>query len=543
MSPESAPPFRVLLVDDNPGDAELLRRALSARAELEWLRRAEDVPAHLERALADASRQLPHLLLLDLKMPRMGGLELLQQLKTHDALRALPVVILTSSQAPADVRRAYELGAAACFSKPAAGFESLMTAVLDFFGGAARQDWENLQLSPQPAAPTPEEPRVPMFPTPVEGRGPIEVTWDTLDVPEQLCRLAIEGALYGLLAIEESGRIRFANATAARMFGYGRDELIGTTVEKLVPDQWRNGHAKLRAKYGGSPIVREMGHGRYLYAQRKDGSVFPVEVGLNPIRAERELVTLCTVVDITYRRQTEESLAAQQRELARSNEELEQFAYVASHDLQEPLRMVSSFTRLLADHLGDGLDPTGQEFLTYVQDGSARMRTLIQDLLAYSRVRSGKQELSPVKLAECLDAAQENLTLAIRESGAVIEANLSTTALGDESQLTAVFQNLVSNAIKFRSSSAPRVRIADRRDGDVICVDVADDGIGIAPEHQSRIFQLFERLHTREEYPGTGIGLALCQRIVERHGGTLRVHSDGAAGSTFSFTLRAADTR
>lgn len=233
-------------------------------------------------------------------------------------------------------------------------------------------------------------------------------------------------------------------------------------------------------------------------------------------------------------------LAEQARELIRSNQELQQFAYVASHDLQEPLRMVASFTQLLAKRYKDKLDDDARDFITYAVDGARRMQTLISDLLMYSRVGTQCKPLEPADCEGILDRVLNNLMLSIRESRAVITRDPMPIVMADSIQLAQLFQNLIANALKFRSQDAPRIHISAQRDGPGWKLGVSDNGIGIAPEHSERIFVIFQRLHTKTEYPGTGIGLAICKKIVERHGGKIWLEPSTGGGSTFYFTLAAA---
>jgi signal transduction histidine kinase len=242
-------------------------------------------------------------------------------------------------------------------------------------------------------------------------------------------------------------------------------------------------------------------------------------------------------VELDERRRAELKLAQYAGDLARSNAELEQFAYVASHDLQEPLRMVASFTQLLAKRYGGRLDRDADEFIGFAVDGANRMQQLINDLLAYSRVGTRGKPLRPTDLTEVLGQARANLHEAIKESGALVTNDLLPVVAGDEVQLIQLFQNLLANAIKFQSKKTPLIHVSAQTDEHGWLIAVKDNGIGIAPEHQERIFAIFQRLHGRHEYPGTGIGLALCKKIVERHGGRLWVESEPGKGATFFFNL------
>jgi PAS domain S-box-containing protein len=248
--------------------------------------------------------------------------------------------------------------------------------------------------------------------------------------------------------------------------------------------------------------------------------------------------------DITRRKKALAELSAAHRELerkardlARSNEELQQFAYVASHDLQEPLRMISSYTQLLGRRYDDKLDDDAREFMGFIVDGAARMKQLIEDLLAYSRVGTRGHELAPTDCNGALQTALSNLRASVESSGAAVTHDSLPVAMADDSQLPQLFQNLIGNAIKFRGAAAPRIHVSARDLGSAWRIDVSDNGIGLEAQYAERIFLMFQRLHSRAEYPGTGIGLAICKKIVERHGGRIGVESEPGRGSTFHFTL------
>lgn len=241
--------------------------------------------------------------------------------------------------------------------------------------------------------------------------------------------------------------------------------------------------------------------------------------------------------DITPRKRAQEKLAQQAEDLARSNAELQEFAYVASHDLQEPLRVVSGFAQLLSDRYANELDDTAQEFIGYVVDGAERMKILINDLLEYSRVGTQGRPLEPVESSSVLEQAVSNLRVAIGESGTSVTHGRLPRVMGDFNQLSQLFQNLISNAIKFRGDDSPQIHISGMRVGESWEMSVRDNGIGIEPQHADRIFGMFKRLHGRGEYPGTGIGLAICSKIVERHTGKIWVESELGKGATFIFTL------
>ncbi|MEG4581202.1 ATP-binding protein [Microcoleus sp. MON1_C5] len=241
--------------------------------------------------------------------------------------------------------------------------------------------------------------------------------------------------------------------------------------------------------------------------------------------------------EISNRQRAESALLKSNQELARSNAELEQFAYVASHDLQAPLATIASYAQLLEKRYKDQLDTQGSKFIGNIVQGCTRMQTLIDDLLEYSRVGRSRK---PFELTDCNHAVEQalaNLQGAIRETKAVVTYSELPAVMGDISQLIQLFQNLVSNAIKYRHDAPPVVHITACRQEENWLISVSDNGIGIAPQHQKRIFQIFQRLHTQREYSGTGIGLAICQKIVELHGGCIWVESEPEQGSTFHFTI------
>lgn len=236
-------------------------------------------------------------------------------------------------------------------------------------------------------------------------------------------------------------------------------------------------------------------------------------------------------------KRAKDELATKVQELARSNAELEQFAYVASHDLQEPLRMVAAYTQLLSERYSGKLDESADKYIHYALDGALRMQTLIQDLLAFSRVARQTAGFKDIDCNAVVDEAAENLRTAIEESATRVTHTQLPTAPADRSLLLQVFQNLIANAIKFRGREPATINVsAERRDQDWV-FSVSDNGIGIAAQHAEGIFEVFKRLHTRNEYAGNGIGLAVCKKIVERHDGKIWVDSRPEGGSTFKFTL------
>jgi len=357
---------------------------------------------------------------------------------------------------------------------------------------------------------------------------------------EERFRQVVEAAPNSMVMVDREGQIVLVNAQTERLFGYTRNQLFGEPIEVLVPERFRAGHQGFRGAYVKDLKPRPMGAGRDLYCRRQDGSEFPAEIGLNPVGTSEDVFVLAAIVDITERKRAEQELLSRTEELARSNQDLEQFAYVASHDLQEPLRAVAGPLQLLQRRYHGQLDARADEFILHAVDGATRMQKLIDDLLAYSRVgRSGAAH----QLTECdaaLDQALKSLSVVIQESGALINRGALPAVMAIPTQLALLFQNLVGNAIKFRRVDQPiHIDIGAERVGENWVISVKDNGIGIDPQYFERIFMIFQRLHSRSDYPGTGIGLALCKRIVEQHGGRIWVESAPGNGTTFFLTLNA----
>jgi PAS domain S-box-containing protein len=349
----------------------------------------------------------------------------------------------------------------------------------------------------------------------------------------------LETSMQGILAVDLNGRAILVNSRFAQLWNVPHDILHQKDDARMLE------YALKQLKHPAE-FARKVA---YLYEHRDEKCKDEIEFadGRWLERYSCPLVNgkgtyfgrIWYFSDITERKGAEEKLRLTLADLERSNKELEQFAYAASHDLQEPLRMVSSYTQLLARRYKGRLDADADEFIAFAVDGANRMQNLIRDLLAYSRVGRRGRQFEPADCGTALDQALANLKAAIEESGAVVTHDPLPTVRADASQMVQLLQNLIGNAIKFHSEPPPRVHLSAVQRGDEWVFSIRDDGIGIDPHYAERIFNVFERLHTREEYPGTGIGLAICKKIVERHAGRIWVESQLAKGATFHFTIPA----
>jgi PAS domain S-box-containing protein len=348
----------------------------------------------------------------------------------------------------------------------------------------------------------------------------------------------LEAAPDAMVVVNPGGEIVLLNVQAEKQFGYSRDELVGQKVKNIIPEGFAERLVADALRSAEDALAQQIGTGIELIARRKNGSDFPIELMLSPLESAEGILVTAAIRDISVRKKAEENLLDKVGELNRSNEELGQFAYIASHDLQEPLRMVASYTQLLSRRYKGKLDADADEFIAFAVDGASRMQRLIQDLLTYSRVGTKGQDMLDVSSEEALQQALINLRSAIDESGALVTHDPLPAVLADEMQLIQLFQNLVGNAIKYQNTGIPRVHISAARNSAMKWIfSVKDNGLGIDPQYFEKIFGMFQRLHKREEFAGTGIGLAICKKIVERHGGSISVESQPGQGSTFQFAL------
>jgi PAS domain S-box-containing protein len=348
-------------------------------------------------------------------------------------------------------------------------------------------------------------------------------------------RRLFETAQDGILILDaDTGQIVEVNPFLITMLGFSRDQFLG---KKL----WEIGLFKdIVANKENFEELQRKEYVRYedMPIETADGQRIAVEFLSNVYTVNNKKVIQCNIRNITVRKKLEEDLIIKAAELARSNIELQQFAYIASHDLQEPLRAISGFTELLVKRYHGKIDEKADTYIDFITEGTTRMQQMIQDLLTYSRVQTQVHEFVLIDSNTSLDLALSDLQVATKEHDAVITNDPLPSIYADQEQITKMFQNLIGNAIKFHKPGvAPTVHISAKQDKNNWIFSVSDNGIGIRQEYADRIFKIFQRLHTRDEYPGTGIGLAICKRIAEQHGGTIWIESVPGSGSTFYFTI------
>jgi PAS domain S-box-containing protein len=475
--------LRVLFVEDDPADMELALYQLR-KAGMNVASNRVSSPGELQHALSGPP---PDIVLCDYHLPSWTGLEALAQVK--ESTPDTPVILLTGDLTEERVLQCRKLGAAELVYKD----------------------------------------RLVLLPAAVES---VIAGRRTLEELQDRYRILFGQAPSGIAMATPEGKFLEVNAAFSRIVGYTQEELLGgmdwgSLLAGGEGDAWK------RAEDGFQADAR---------FRRKDSRMVDVDWRLTPmcVRPGRTVAIIGQITDISRRKQDEGKLRHYAMVLDRSNQELQQFVYAASHDLQEPLRMVRSYLELLARRYKGKLDADADEFIGYAVDGAARMQTLISGLLAYSRISTHGQERQVVDCGLALKEAVANLRLAIEEAGALVESGPLPEVLAEPTQVTQMFQNLIANALKFRSEAAPRIRVSAERQGPVWCCTVRDNGIGIDPRFHGRIFEMFQRLHGVGVYPGSGIGLALCRRIAERHGGKIWVESEAGKGAAFHFTLPSA---
>ncbi len=361
----------------------------------------------------------------------------------------------------------------------------------------------------------------------------LKKTEKKLEFASKYNRSLIEASVDPLVTIGPEGKITDVNNSTESVTGYSREDLIGTDFSDYFtePEKAREGYLKVFQ----DGIVRDY----ELEIKNKNGQTTPVLYNASVYRDDFNNVIgiFASARDITELKEAKKVLELKLEELTRSNEELEQFAYISSHDLQEPLRMIASYLQLLERKYKGKLDAKADKYINFSVDGATRMQNLIDDLLAFSRVTTQAQEFELTDLESIYNEVTSNLEVSIQENNAIITHDHLPVVMADKTQISQVFQNLLSNAIKFRSLDQPEINISVKKDDKQFLFAVSDNGIGIDPKHSDRIFEVFKRLHKKRDYPGTGIGLAICKKIIERHGGRIWVESELGKGSIFYFTL------
>jgi PAS domain S-box-containing protein len=378
---------------------------------------------------------------------------------------------------------------------------------------------------------------------------------ETLRLSDARYRRLFETAQDGILILHaETGQVVDANPFLKDLLGYSQEEFLGRKLWEIGPfkgeDASKSAFAQLQ--------VNDRLHYERLPLETKDGRRVEVEFISNAYLVDGTRLIQCNIRDITERMRVNQALEAANKEmafqieekgkradelvlinadLARSNAELEQFAYVATHDLQEPLRAVASCVQLLQKRYEGQLDARADEFIAHAVDGTKRMQTLINDLLSYSRISTHAKAFAPTDCEVVLHEAMANLSVAIEESHAQVTQDAMPTVNADATQLTQLFQNLIGNALKFRRECPSKIHVGAKLKKGEWQFSVTDNGIGMEPQYFERVFLVFQRLHTRKEYQGTGIGLAICKKVVERHGGRIWAESQPGEGATFCFTI------
>ncbi len=494
----SDPIASILAVDDRRENLVALEAAL------EPLGQRLVTASSGEAALSSLVREDFAVVLLDVCMPGMDGLETAALIKGLQRSRHTPIIFLTASDVSVDlVTRAYRHGGVDFLAKPI-NLEVLRSKVMVF---------------------------VELF-----------VLGERVKRQSRFLQALFESLQTAIVACDAAGNVTTYNGATRELFG-----LRGGAAPAL-----RGARCRLYEADGVSPIAPageplarvlrgEDVHDMEMVVVAGEGRARTVLASGQPI-TDAGGVTLGAVVsmnDITARKAAERAAADNLKHLVSSNKELEQFAYVASHDLQEPLRMVASYTQLLARRYRGKLDADADEFIAFAVEGVTRMQSLINDLLIYARIGSHADDVVQADSGAALDRALANLKTTIADTGAAISRTAMPVVRADPTQLDQLFQNLLSNALKFRRDERPEVAVGAEALGDLWHFSVRDNGIGIDPAYFDRIFVIFQRLHNRDKYEGTGIGLSICKKIVERHGGTMWVESRPGSGSTFHFTLPA----
>jgi PAS domain S-box-containing protein len=347
----------------------------------------------------------------------------------------------------------------------------------------------------------------------------------------------LEAAPDAMVVVNQGGEIVLVNVQAEKQFGYRRDELVGQKVKNIIPEGFAERLIADATRSVADALGQQIGMGIELSGRCKDGSRFPIEIMLSPLESAEGILVTAAIRDISARKKSEQKLAFTNQVLEKSNLELKQFAYIASHDLQSPLRSISGFVQLIKSEYEDKLDEQGQDWIRRTVQSIGQMQTLIRDLLSYSGVDARSRPFVRIPFLEIVKDALTLLDSSIGDSGGQVTWGELPQIMGDRSQLVQLMQNLIGNGLTYHSDQPPHIHVSAKRSGEEWIFSVRDNGIGIPPKYDEQIFEIFKRLHDQKDYPGTGIGLAVCRRVVSRHGGRIWVESEPGHGSTFHFTI------
>jgi PAS domain S-box-containing protein len=511
--------IKILLVDDTPQNLLSLEAALSSLGEDLVL--ANSGKEALRCLLEDDFAAI----LLDVRMPEMDGFETAQLIRSRPRSRQTPILFLTGYRNEEHLFRGYDLGAVDFLFKPIV--PEVLRSKVAVFVALSRS---NAKLQEQADA--------------------LRIQAEVLQKAEQKFRSLLAAAPDAMVVCREDGEILMINSQTEVLFNCERSKVIARNIRTLVP-RWEY---RFRAGWNddsGPPGIHPADRGVELQVLPQGRDPFQAEFSFSPLHTEEGPVVTCVIRDISERKKNEERIRElnsgleervleRTEALLRSNDELQQFAYVASHDLQEPLRTVSIYAQLLAKRYQGQLPGDADQFIRFIVEGSERMEKLIHDLLDFSRVDGrGTDFFTRMSCDEALEDAICNLHTLIEESGAIVTRAPLPWISGDRVQLTRLFQNLLVNSIKYRTHEVPRIDIAaNRQNGDWL-FSVRDNGIGIEPQYAEKIFGIFKCLQPRDRSSGTGMGLAICRKIVGRHDGRIWVESALGEGATFYFTLPA----
>lgn len=381
----------------------------------------------------------------------------------------------------------------------------------------------------------------------IDGRKRVEAA---LRHSEERFRQLLESAPDGIVVIDDTGHIQLINSQAGKMFGYRREEMVGEAIEILVPDGLRDAHRGHRRRYTTAPVTRPMGINLDLFARRKDGSQFPVEISLSPLKSPDELSIVSIIRDVSERRRIQASIQAlnhelqnQNQQLAAANAELESFSYSVSHDLRAPLRSLDGFSRILLEDYADEFPEGARHYLERMRHNAQKMDHLIQALLAFSRLGRQPLKLEPVNLHALTQEVWQSLADDREDREVAFVLNPLPQVEADPMLLRSVMANLIGNALKYtRGCGEARIEVGAVAENGSTAIYVKDNGVGFDMKYIDKLFGVFQRLHRVEDYEGTGVGLATAQRIIHRHGGKIWAEAEVGEGAIFTFTLEGGTT-